>query len=150
MHAIHSAMGNIQNLTKKGSRYGKSAICFFVKPEKKRKIIAALATSGYGSSFQEGITNLLDSLIDKTFPKALRLALSLEPASQQDFCLSFSHTVFSTWLQPFAFLLPIAFTHIGGQGWRGWRFSAAAKQILAITNAYLSLSLVRTCEPRDH
>jgi hypothetical protein len=45
------------------SRQGKSAICIFVKPEAKQSIIAALAEGGYGISFQEGITNLLNELL---------------------------------------------------------------------------------------
>jgi len=51
------------NSPKQSSRYGKSAICIFVQPEKKQKIICALAASGFGTTFQEGITNLLDELI---------------------------------------------------------------------------------------
>ena len=47
------------------SRYGKSAICIFVKPEAKQSIIAALAEGGYGISFQEGITNLINELLCK-------------------------------------------------------------------------------------
>tara|TARA_Y100000589_G_scaffold296192_1_gene303189 strand:- start:939 stop:1136 length:198 start_codon:yes stop_codon:yes gene_type:complete len=47
------------------SRQGKSAICIFVKPEAKQSIIAALAEGGYGISFQEGITNLLNQLLIK-------------------------------------------------------------------------------------
>ena len=49
--------------TQQASRYGKSAICIFVKPEAKQSIIAALAEGGYGISFQEGITNLLNKLL---------------------------------------------------------------------------------------
>ena len=49
--------------TQQASRYGKSAICIFVKPEAKQSIIAALAEGGYGISFQEGITNLLNELL---------------------------------------------------------------------------------------
>ena len=48
---------------RQASRYGKSAICIFVKPEAKQNIIAALAEGGYGISFQEGITNLLNELL---------------------------------------------------------------------------------------
>ena len=48
---------------KQASRFGKSAICIFVKPEAKQSIIAALAEGGYGISFQEGITNLLNELL---------------------------------------------------------------------------------------
>ena len=47
------------------SRRGKSAICIFVKPEMKKKIICALASRGYGVNFQEGITNLLEELIEE-------------------------------------------------------------------------------------
>ena len=51
--------------TQQASRYGKSAICIFVKPESKQNIIAALAAGGYGISFQEGITNLINELLSK-------------------------------------------------------------------------------------
>jgi len=54
------------NKSNQGSRYGKSAITIFVKPEQKRKIISALAANGYGTTFQEGITKLLESLISVT------------------------------------------------------------------------------------
>ena len=57
-------MRNKYNKPKQSSRIGKSAICIFVRPEKKSKIISALAASGYGTTFQEGITNLLDGLIE--------------------------------------------------------------------------------------
>ena len=50
---------------RQASRHGKSAICIFVKPEAKQSIIAALAEGGYGISFQEGITNLLNQLLIK-------------------------------------------------------------------------------------
>tara|TARA_B100000674_G_scaffold258041_1_gene212835 strand:+ start:458 stop:655 length:198 start_codon:yes stop_codon:yes gene_type:complete len=49
--------------TKQASRCGKSAICIFVKPDAKQRIIAALAEGGYGISFQEGIVNLLNRLL---------------------------------------------------------------------------------------
>ena len=48
---------------RQASRHGKSAICIFVRPEAKQSIIAALAEGGYGISFQEGITNLLNELL---------------------------------------------------------------------------------------
>ena len=47
------------------SRRGKGAITFFVKPEAKASIRAALADGGYGTSYQEGIVNLLNELLDK-------------------------------------------------------------------------------------
>ena len=53
------------NKARQSSRVGKSSICIFVKPEKKCQIIGALASQGYGTTFQEGITNLLDALIAK-------------------------------------------------------------------------------------
>ena len=46
------------------SRRGKSAICIFVNPEMKKKIISALASRGYGINFQEGITHLLEELVE--------------------------------------------------------------------------------------
>ena len=58
-----SLMMNYQR-KKQPSRVGKSSICIFVAPEKKAKIIAALASHGYGYNFQEGITNYLDALIE--------------------------------------------------------------------------------------
>ena len=47
------------------SRKGKAAITIFVKPEAKAAIRAALADGGYGTSYQEGIVNLLKELLDK-------------------------------------------------------------------------------------
>ena len=47
------------------SRHGKAAITIFVKPEAKAAIRAALADGGYGTSYQEGIVNLLNELLDK-------------------------------------------------------------------------------------
>ena len=48
---------------RQASRFGKSAICIFVKSEAKQDIIAALAEGGYGINFQEGIVNLLNELL---------------------------------------------------------------------------------------
>ena len=48
---------------KQASRHGRSAICIFVKPDAKQRIIAALAEGGYGINFQEGIVNLLNRLL---------------------------------------------------------------------------------------
>jgi len=45
------------------SRRGKSAITIFVKAEAKASIRAALADGGYGTSYQEGIVNLLSELM---------------------------------------------------------------------------------------
>ena len=45
------------------SRHGKAAITIFVKPEAKAAIRAALADGGYGTSYQEGIVNLLSELM---------------------------------------------------------------------------------------
>ena len=50
---------------RQSSRNGKAAITFFVKPEAKAAIRAALADGGYGNSYQEGIVNLLKELLDK-------------------------------------------------------------------------------------
>ena len=47
------------------SRQGKAAITIFVKPEAKAAIRAALADGGYGTSYQEGIVNLLNELLNK-------------------------------------------------------------------------------------
>ena len=47
------------------SRRGKSAITFFVSAEAKPKIRAALADAGYGCSYQEGITNMLQDLLEQ-------------------------------------------------------------------------------------
>jgi len=47
------------------SRRGKSAITFFVNAEAKPKIRAALADAGYGCSYQEGITNMLQDLLEQ-------------------------------------------------------------------------------------
>ena len=50
---------------KQSSRQGKAAITIFVKPEAKAAIRAALADGGYGTSYQEGIVNLLNELLNK-------------------------------------------------------------------------------------
>ena len=50
---------------KQSSRQGKAAITIFVKPEAKAAIRAALADGGYGTSYQEGIVNLLKELLNK-------------------------------------------------------------------------------------
>ena len=42
-----------------------AAITIFVKPEAKAAIRAALADGGYGTSYQEGIVNLLNELLNK-------------------------------------------------------------------------------------
>ena len=47
------------------SRQGTAAITIFVKPESKAAIRAALADGGYGTSYQEGIVNLLNELLNK-------------------------------------------------------------------------------------
>ena len=45
------------------SRLGRSAITFFVQPEAKAAIRAALADGGYGTSFQQGLINLLNEVM---------------------------------------------------------------------------------------
>lgn len=45
------------------SREGKAAITFFVTPESKDQIRAALIHGGYGSSFQKGLVGLLNELL---------------------------------------------------------------------------------------
>jgi len=47
------------------SRQGKAAITFFVTPESKAAIKAALADGGYGTSFQQGLVALLNELLAK-------------------------------------------------------------------------------------
>lgn len=47
------------------SRRGKGAITFFVAPESKAAIKAALADGGYGTSFQQGLVALLNELLAK-------------------------------------------------------------------------------------
>ncbi len=64
-HLENQLMNERYSRPKQSSRVGKTSICIFVKPEKKCQIIGALAAQGYGTTFQEGITNLLDTLIDK-------------------------------------------------------------------------------------
>lgn len=44
-------------------RVGRSAITVFVKQESKAVIRAALADGGYGTSFQQGLINLLNDLL---------------------------------------------------------------------------------------
>ena len=45
------------------SRHGKSAITIYVRPECKEAIRHCLMKNGYGWSFQEGIANLLQTLL---------------------------------------------------------------------------------------
>ena len=47
------------------NRIGRTSITFFVKDGAKPVIRAALADGGYGTSYQEGIVNLLKELLDK-------------------------------------------------------------------------------------
>ena len=58
MTASNSPMSQVQ-----ASRLGRSAITFFVQPESKASIRAALADGGYGTSFQQGIVSLLNELM---------------------------------------------------------------------------------------
>ena len=53
------------SFNKQVSRRGKSAITFFVSEHAKPKIRAALADAGYGCSYQEGITNMLQDLLEQ-------------------------------------------------------------------------------------
>jgi len=53
------------NPNPQSSRRGKAAITFFVKPDAKAAIRAALADGGYGTSYQEGIVNLLNELLQQ-------------------------------------------------------------------------------------
>lgn len=50
---------------RQASRAGKAAITFFVSPESKAQIKAALADGGYGVSFQQGLTALINELLAK-------------------------------------------------------------------------------------
>ena len=54
------------------SRQGKAAITIFVKQEAKAAIRAALADGGYGTSYQEGIVNLLNELLNKQNRKQMQ------------------------------------------------------------------------------
>jgi len=45
------------------SRYGKSAITIYVKPECKEAIRHCLMKNGYGWSYQEGIVSLLQKFL---------------------------------------------------------------------------------------
>ena len=48
------------------SRNGKSAITIYVKPDSKEAIRACLIKGGYGWSFQEGVTKLLQELLKRS------------------------------------------------------------------------------------
>ena len=50
--------------TAQASRVGRTAITFFVKDGAKPVIRAALADGGYGTSYQEGIVNLINDLLE--------------------------------------------------------------------------------------
>lgn len=51
--------------TRQASREGRAAITFFVGPESKAQIRAALADGGYGESLQRGLVSLLNELLAK-------------------------------------------------------------------------------------
>jgi len=46
------------------SRIGRTSITFFVKEGAKPMIRAALADGGYGTSYQEGLVNMLNDLLE--------------------------------------------------------------------------------------
>ena len=46
------------------SRIGRTSITFFVKEGAKPMIRAALADGGYGTSYQEGLVNMLNELLE--------------------------------------------------------------------------------------
>ena len=46
------------------SRVGRTSITFFVKQGAKPVIRAALADGGYGTSYQEGLVNMLNDLLE--------------------------------------------------------------------------------------
>ena len=46
------------------SRVGRTSITFFVKEGAKPVIRAALADGGYGTSYQEGLVNMLNDLLE--------------------------------------------------------------------------------------
>ena len=46
------------------SRIGRTSITFFVKEGAKPVIRAALADGGYGTSYQEGLVNMLNDLLE--------------------------------------------------------------------------------------
>ena len=50
--------------TAQASRVGRTAITFFVKDGAKPVIRAALTDGGYGTSYQEGIVNLINDLLE--------------------------------------------------------------------------------------
>ena len=58
-------MATQYNKSTQASRYGKAGITIYVRPECKEAIRICLMKSGYGWSFQEGITNLLQDLLRK-------------------------------------------------------------------------------------
>jgi len=46
------------------SRVGRTSITFFVKEGAKPVIRAALADGGYGTSYQEGLVNMINELLE--------------------------------------------------------------------------------------
>ena len=50
--------------TIQASRVGRTSITFFVKEGAKPVIRAALADGGYGTSYQEGLVNMLNDLLE--------------------------------------------------------------------------------------
>lgn len=67
LDAIGNVMPPVTTATPgmQASRQGKAAITFFVTPESKAAIKAALADGGYGTSFQQGLVALLNELLAK-------------------------------------------------------------------------------------
>ena len=58
-------MATLDQSQKQASRQGRSAITFFVRPKAKALLTAVLAEQGYGTTFQAGLVNLLNELLEK-------------------------------------------------------------------------------------
>ena len=56
-------MKQVYGAQQQASRQGKAAITFFVKPEVKSQIVAALADGGFGTNYQEGLVGLINQLM---------------------------------------------------------------------------------------
>ncbi len=58
------SMAFSEHYSTQASRVGRASITFFVKEGSKPMIRAALADGGYGTSYQEGLVNMLNDLIE--------------------------------------------------------------------------------------
>ena len=64
LSAKHSMAFSEHYSSTQASRVGRTSITFFVKEGAKPMIRAALADGGYGTSYQEGLVNMINELLE--------------------------------------------------------------------------------------